>query len=130
MDKDAAAWRKQVTDEIQEQFESRLKLAKRQKQQAEEELENASERWRSERRKLNAEIDRLETALASTRESPRRRAGGTSEQKAATATAPALDPGAIAKVREEAAEKLKRVSEEWDLERGRLMSQISRLEGA
>ena len=66
MDKEAV--RKQVAEEIQAEYESKLKQARRQKQQAEEELESASERWRTEKRRLNAEIDRLEAALAEAKE--------------------------------------------------------------
>jgi DNA repair exonuclease SbcCD ATPase subunit len=128
MDKDAAL-RKQVTDEVQEQYESRLKQAKRQKQQAEEELETVSERWRTERRKLNAEIDRLEAALTAARESPRRRsgAGGTENKSLGTA---AVDPALITKIKQEAQEQLNNASAEWETERTRMKSQIGRLENA
>ena len=61
MDKDLL--RRQLVDEIQAEFDSKLRQAKRQKEQAEVELEAASERWRAEKRRLNSEIDRLEAAL-------------------------------------------------------------------
>ncbi len=61
MDKDLL--RRQIVDEIQAEFDTKLRQAKRQKEQAEGELEAASERWRAEKRRLNGEIDRLEAAL-------------------------------------------------------------------
>src|SRR5882672_11531931 len=86
-----------------------------------EELESASERWRSEKRRLNSEIDRLEGALTEARNSKPKRAA---DSKSA-----GLDPAAIAKL-QEADEKLKKASQEWDAERARLQSQVNRLEGA
>ena len=115
MDKDAL--RKQLTDELESEFEARLKQAKRQKEQAEEELESASERWRAEKRRLNAEIDKLEGALAEAK-SQRKHPG-----------APGSKTGGIDAVA--AAEgKLRKANQEWETERARLNSQINRLEGA
>ena len=57
--------KKQYSEEVQTEFEFQLLEMRRQKNRAEEDLENASERWRAECRKLNTEIDRLETELAS-----------------------------------------------------------------
>ncbi len=115
--------RKQVADELQSQFETKLREIKRQKSHAEEELETASERWRSERRKLNAEIDRLESALSDARTPSRRK--GTAETKPG-----AVNPQEIAGIQNAAEEKLKRAASEWETERTRLTSQISRLERA
>ena len=66
MEKDGP--RKQTVEEIQRQYEGQLREAKRQRALLEAELESASERWRTERRRLNAEVDRLETALAEARD--------------------------------------------------------------
>src|SRR2546428_12755324 len=123
MDKDL---RRQITDELQTEFENKLRQAKRQKEQAEGELEAASERWRTEKRRLNAEIDRLEAALvdakaAAARKQPQSNSG----RKPASP-----DPLAVARVQEAADEKLKKATAEWEGERGQLKSQIDRLEGA
>src|SRR5881296_2366189 len=118
MDKEAA--RKQA-EEIQAEYESKLKQAKRQKEQAEEELEAASERWRTEKRRLNSEIDRLEAALAEAKENRPKRPSA--EQKPA-----GIDPVAVARIQEAADEKLKKASAEWEAERRGLQSQIVRLE--
>ncbi len=52
-------------------FEAQMRELRRQKNNAEEELDNATERWRIERRKLKAEIDQLEQKVG--------RGGGTGE---------------------------------------------------
>jgi hypothetical protein len=62
MDKESP--RRQSVEEVQRQFDAKLREAKRQRSVLETELESASERWRAERRRLNAEVDRLEAALA------------------------------------------------------------------
>jgi len=101
------ALRRQITEEIQGEFEIKLRNAKRQKEQAEADLEAATERWRTEKRRLNSEIDRLEAAAAK-----------------------GPDPKAAAKLQEAADEKLKKAAAEWEAERAQLVSQINRLEGA
>ena len=112
--------RKQA-EEIQAEYESKLKQAKRQKEQAEEELESASERWRTEKRRLNGEIDRLESALAEAKENRPKR--GAAEQKPV-----GIDPVAVARIQEAADLKLKKANAEWEAERRGLQSQIARLE--
>src|SRR5262245_12277873 len=42
-----------------------------------EDMEEESERWRAEKRRLNAEIDKLEAALADVKGTPGRKCGGT-----------------------------------------------------
>jgi DNA repair exonuclease SbcCD ATPase subunit len=121
MDKDGL--RKQIFDELQAQFDAKLREARRQKTEAEEELEGASERWRNERRRLNGEIDRLETALAEAKEQPRRKTGGETKQTG-------IDPQELAKLQAAAEENFKKAALEWETERNRLNSNIARLESA
>ncbi len=116
--------RQQITDEIQAEFENKLRQLKRQKEQAEGELEAASERWRVEKRRMNAEIDRLEGALAEAKAAAGRKRTDT-EQKS-----PGIDSAAVAKLQEAADEKLKNAKSEWEIERAQLKSQVNRLEGA
>ena len=124
MDKDLL--RRQLVDEIQAEFDSKLRQAKRQKEQAEVELEAASERWRAEKRRLNAEIDRLEAELGDAKAAAARKHPlSDSDRKSA-----APDPVALAKLQEAADEKLKKATVEWEHERAQLKSQIDRLEGA
>src|SRR5437764_12314874 len=120
---DIEVLRKQLTEEIQAQFETRLSEAKRQKTHAEEEFESAAERWRTERRRLNSEIDRLEAELADAK-SPAR-------QKPSTEARPAGIPQEeLAKIQQASEEKLNKATAEWQTERERLFAENARLEHA
>jgi hypothetical protein len=112
---DEETLRKQIVDQVQSQFETKLREAKRQKVQAEEELETVSEKWRTERRRLNAEIDRLEAALTEARSGDVK--GG-------------IDPQELERLKAAAADRLKTASDEWATERTQLTAQVSRLERA
>src|SRR5436190_1368068 len=90
-----------------------------------EDMEEASERWRAERRRLNAEIDKLESALTDAKTAAARKRGGSGGDKG-----PAIDPVTFAKLQEAAEERLRQSTEEWEAERTKLNSQINRLEGA
>ena len=69
----AVAWSssasEQLVEELQAQFEKRLKDAKRQQDLLEEELEAAREQWRVERRRMNAEMEELEEEVERAKES-------------------------------------------------------------
>jgi chromosome segregation ATPase len=87
-----------------------------------EDMEEASERWRAERRRLNAEIEKLETALSDVKaEATRKRSADKSQ---------AADPRSIARLQEAAEQKLTKAAGEWESERTKLNSKINRLEGA
>ena len=118
MEKDTL--RRHVYEEIQSQFETKLREAKRQKTQVEEELESLSEKWRSERRRLNAEIDRLEAALADAKDG-RKRAGGKNGRVN-------NDSEELLKAQQAAQEKFKKASDAWEKERSTLQAEIKRLE--
>src|SRR5262245_25425428 len=90
-----------------------------------DDMEEASERWRAEKRRLNAEIDKLETALSDAKTTAARKKPGTVPGKP-----DATDPLEIAKAHEAAEEKVRRAQYEWEAERAKLMSEINRLEGA
>lgn len=105
------------------EFESKLRQVRKQKEQVEQELESSSEKWRAERRRLNAEIDRLENALADAKTAPKKRS-------AAESKAQGIDPTDLLKIQNAADEKLKKATEAWEKERTQLKSQINRLEGA
>ncbi len=114
------ALRRQLSEEIAAQFEAKLREARRQKSQIEEEFEQSSEKWRTERRRLNSEIDRLESALAEARQSGR--------ESAETMPDLAVDPEEIARLQAAADEKIKEASQTWEKERARLQAEISRLQ--
>jgi DNA repair exonuclease SbcCD ATPase subunit len=105
------------------QFEAKLKQLKREKQEAEEELESSAEKWRSEKRRLNSEIDRLEGALVDAKAKAAKRPGGDGKTSS-------MDPAVIARIQAAAEEKLTFAAKEWEDERSRLRTQINRLEGA
>ena len=104
------------------QFESKLKQLRRQKDQAEEELESSTERWRAEKRRLHTEIERLESAVAE--------AKAKAAKRQADNVNASIDPAVIARIQDGANEKLKIAAKDWEEERARLKSQINRLEGA
>jgi len=114
------ALRRQLSEEIAAQFDAKLREAKRQKAQIEEEFEQSSEKWRTERRRLNAEIDRLESALAEARQTGR----DSSESQPEVG----IDPQEIAKLQAAAEEKLREAGQAWEKERARLQAEISRLQ--
>jgi len=114
------ALRKQLTEEISGQFDARLRELKRQKSQLEEEFEVSSEKWRTERRRLNSEIDRLEAALAESRQSGR----DSSEPRIDEG----VDPQEILKLQAAAEEKIKEAAQVWEKERTRLQTEVSRLQ--
>src|SRR5438128_1604746 len=113
------ALRKEIYEELQSQYESKLRDAKKQKAQLEEELESSSAKWRSERRRLNAEIDRLEGALADTRDTRRKSGDGKASR---------TEIQDITKVQASADEKLKKATQDWDIERSKLQTEIARLQ--
>jgi chromosome segregation ATPase len=91
-----------------------------------EDMEEAVERGRVERRRLNAEIDKLESELADAKaEVARMRATSGQGSKGA-----GIDPAALLKIQEAADEKLKKARSGWETERSQMKSQINRLEGA
>lgn len=118
MDKEAL--RKEIYEELHSQYEAKLKEAKKQKALVEEELESSSEKWRAERRRLNAEVDRLESALADGRDA-RRKASDTKTTRSA-------DTQETAKAQAAADENLKKATRNWDAERSKLEGEISRLQ--
>ena len=118
MDKDGP--RRQAVEEIQRQFEANLREAKRQRSLLESELESSSERWRTERRRLNAEVDRLEVALAEARDT-RKKPIGTKPDRG-------IDPLDVAKIQAAADEKLRKASKAWEADREKLLKEVSRLQ--
>ena len=84
--------------------------------EAEKELEEASERWREERRRLNAEVDRLEEALQKARAE-----GRTADVVEAAGAARIEDIEARAK------QQIQAATEGWDTEHSTLASRLEEL---
>ncbi|HEY2381107.1 MAG TPA: hypothetical protein VGK48_07980 [Terriglobia bacterium] len=102
---DEGTLRKQIIEQVQDQFDNQLREMRRDKMNLEEEMEAASQRFRSERRRLNAEIERLEEALSKNFAAP--------------------NPEELQTVVDE---KLRQASADWVAERQRLQNEIGRLE--
>src|SRR5262249_13131601 len=77
-----------------------------------------------EKRRLNAEIDKLEAELATAKTGPARKPASAGMRPHA------IDPVVYSKLQEAAEEKFKSATEEWEKERSKLIAQIGRLEGA
>src|SRR5262245_22922374 len=90
-----------------------------------EDLEEAIEKLRSDKRRKDAEIERLEAELVDTKTARQAKRAPAVNQKPQ-----GIDPVAIVKLQEAADEKLRRATEDWNNERAKLLSQINRLEGA
>ena len=118
MDKETL--RKQLYEEIHSQFEAKLREAKREKTQLEEEIESASEKWRAERRRLNGEIDRLESKVAEARDTRRK------SPDAKVSKGP--DPEEIAQLQAAADEQVRAATEAFEAERQQLQAENSRLQ--
>src|SRR5215470_4255082 len=114
--------RRQTLEELQRQYESKLRESKRQRSQVEEELESVSERWRTERRRLTAEIERLESSLSEAREARKR--------VLTAKNGNGIDLLDVAKIQSNADEKVRKASKAWDVERERLLKEVSRLQRA
>jgi DNA repair exonuclease SbcCD ATPase subunit len=61
-----------LTEEISDEFTIKVREAKRDRARIEEEFEDATTQWRTERRRLNAEIDGLEESVQKLRTDARR----------------------------------------------------------
>src|SRR6185369_13652887 len=92
-----------------------------------DDMEDQSERWRTERRRMQAEIDKLANALEDNKPAP---ATAKKRASAGDKAQPALDSNILAKLQEAADEKVDAARQEWEAEKAKLLSQINRLEGA
>jgi hypothetical protein len=124
----AVAWsasaNEQLLEEVQRQYESRLKESRRQKEQLEEELESLREQWRNERRRLTEEIEEFESELERTREV----SGQTADEDLQAQIRFELDQ-ALA-LRQQVEQEMVTAQARWEIERKRLRAQIDSLHGA
>ena len=122
----AVAWSNtagvQLLEEVQKQFEAKLREARRQKDAIEEELENSREQWRTERRRLTGEIEDLEAEVELAKEGANHRA---SEDLQAQIRFQ-LDEAVLAKkqLEQESVEAQAR----WETERTRFKKQVDSLQ--
>jgi hypothetical protein len=111
MDTETDILRKQIAEEVQAEFEVQLRDMRRQKNRAEEDHEEAAAKWRAEKRRLNDEVDRLETELM-------------------TAGKGSFSSSESSVNQWEIEEKIRKAAADWEAERERLISQIARLQSA
>ena len=115
--------RVKVTEEVEDEFAGKLRDSKRLRAKLEEEFEEASERWRSERRRLNSEIDQLEKYAQKARgEALRARSSGESDTTLQTQLAETEQR------RQQAERELREATTRWEPEREALQGKVSRLE--
>jgi chromosome segregation ATPase len=122
---DPEALRMEIIEQVQTTFESQMRELRRQKNDAEEELDSASERWRLERRRLKAEIDELDERLRNAR-SPLRNAADAAEWEAEREELKSQISGLETSLRETAA-KLDQLRLEYETKLDELASQNARL---
>jgi chromosome segregation ATPase len=124
----AVAWsisaNEQLLEEVQRQFETRLKEARRQKEQLEEELEASREQWRGDRRRLTDEIEELEAELERSREESDQSADEDLQAQMRFQLDQALT------TKEQLEHELVDLQARWEIERKRLRDQIDSLHGA
>jgi len=107
------AIRQKIVEEVQAEFDAQMRELKRQKNRVEEELEQATDKFRAERRRLNAEIDNLEAELSTAKRS----GGGSGDSEVIEAT----------KLRLDLEHELLRARMAWDEDKKKLMSELMRL---
>jgi len=124
----AVAWsasaNEQLVEEVQKQYETRLREARRQKELMEEELEGSREQWRSERRRLTDEIEELESELEESREA----SGQSTDEDLQAQLRYQLDQALS--IKHQLEQELVNSQARWEIERKRLRDQIDSLHGA
>jgi class 3 adenylate cyclase len=122
----AVAWsdsaNEQLIEEIQSQYERKLKDMKRIQDQLEEELEVAREQWRTERRRMTSEIEELEESVERARDSARQQAAETLHSELRFQLQEALS------ARQLAEQQLAETNAKWEAENSRLKAHIASMQ--
>jgi class 3 adenylate cyclase len=124
----AVAWSEsaseQLLEEVQRQFESRLRELRRQKDEAEDELETSREHWRNERRRLTGEIEDLEAEVESAREGTGQRLSEDLQAQMRFQLEEAL------RAKQQSDQELIVAQARWEIERGKLRTQVDALQAS
>ena len=124
----AVAWSESATeqliDEIQAKYEARLKDAKRQYDELEEEMETARDHARAERRKLTQEIEQLEEAVERAREGARAKVSDEMQSEIRFQLEEAI------RARADLEQQMQSAREKWDAERNGLKAQMASMQGS
>jgi class 3 adenylate cyclase len=124
----AMAWSQfandQLVEELQAQYERKLKDMKRIQERIEEDFEKARDQWRSERRQMNNEIEQLEESIERSREAARQQVSEDLQSEIRFQLEEAL------RLCQRTEEELVAATGKWDIERNNLRAQIASMQGA
>jgi class 3 adenylate cyclase len=124
----AVAWsesnRELLIEEVEAQFEGRLKEAKRQQEVTEEDFEAARTQWRSERRRFLAEIEELENSIESAAEAAQSQVSEDLHSEIR------FQLELARRAREQAEQDLIKAQAGWEHERRQLRQQISTMQSS
>ncbi len=112
----------QMINDLQERSEKQVQEFEDSKAKKEQDFDRSRAEWGDDRRRLNAEIERLEEGVQSAMESARQQVDGELQQQVEFKIA------AADKARSQVEENLKSVQERFDAERVGYKTQIARLE--
>jgi class 3 adenylate cyclase len=124
----AVAWsdeaEEQLLEEVQKQFEAKLRDLRRQKDEIETELESSRDQWRAERRRLTGEIEELEAEVERSKEGA---AKGASADLQAQIRYQLEESN---RTKQQMEKEVAAAQARWEAERARFQSQIDSLQGA
>jgi class 3 adenylate cyclase len=124
----AVAWSQSATqqliEQVQAEYEKRLREQRKQQQQIEEDFEVARDQWKVERRSLNSEIDELEAAVERARQMAKVQTSEDLQSELRFQLEEAI------RARQQSEQDLKGVREKFEAERHSLKAQIASMQAA
>ena len=124
----AVAWshaaEEQLLEEVQRQYEAKLRDLRRQKDEMESELESSRDQWRAERRRLTTEIEGLEVEVETARD------GATKGAAADLQAQIRYQLEEATRIKEQVERDAAAAQARWEGEKARFQSQIDSLQGA
>jgi class 3 adenylate cyclase len=124
----AVAWSEgatqQLIEQVQAQYEKKLRDARKLQEQLEEDLEAARDQWRAERRNLNAEIEELEESVERARQATKLQTSEDLQSEIRFELEEAL------RARRQAEEDLVAARQKFELERSSFKAQIAGMQAS
>jgi len=124
----AVAWsidsEEELLEEVQRQFDAKVRDLRRQKDEIENELESSRDQWRAERRRLTAELEQLEAEVEQAKESAAKGASADLQAQLRYQLEEAT------RTRQQMEKEFNAAQARWEVERTRFQSQIDSLQGA
>lgn len=114
----------QLIEQLQAQFDGKLKDAKRQHDELDQEFESAREQWRRDRRTLTEEIDTLEKSLERAKENARSQVSEDLQSEIRFQLESAV------RARQQLEQDMTAAQAKWDTERNQLKAQIGLMQGS